>query len=92
MIVDRMSHPTVYGARAKLGVIVPPTNTANEAEWNRMTPPGVTIHAARMKLHTDIKSLAGAVLPHRLVTRGGSETGRTVVQEILTRVHVPVSR
>ena len=59
MIVDRMSHPTVYGARAKLGVIVPPTNTTNEAEWNRMAPAGVTIHATRMKLHTDIRSTAG---------------------------------
>lgn len=59
MIVDRMSHPTVYGARAKLGVIVPPTNTANEAEWNRLAPAGVTIHATRMKLHTDIRSAAG---------------------------------
>jgi len=59
MIVDRMSHPTVYGTRAKLGVIVPPTNTANEAEWNRMAPPGVTIHATRMQLHTDIASAAG---------------------------------
>lgn len=58
MIVDRTSHPTVYGARAKLGVIVPPTNTANEAEWNRLAPPGVTIHATRMMLHTDIKSPA----------------------------------
>lgn len=58
MIVDRMSHPTVYGARAKLGVIVPPTNTANEAEWGRLAPPGVTVHATRMKLHTDIKSPA----------------------------------
>ena len=59
MIVDRMSHPTVYGTRAKLGVIVPPTNTANGAEWNRMAPPGVTIHATRMKLHTDTVSAAG---------------------------------
>ena len=59
MIVDRMSHSTVYGARAKLGVIVPPTNTANEAEWNQLAPPGVTIHATRMKLHTDIQTPAG---------------------------------
>lgn len=59
MIVDRLGHPTVYGTRAKLGVIVPPTNTVNEAEWNRMAPPGVTIHATRMQLHTDIASAAG---------------------------------
>ena len=31
-----LSHP--YGWRARLGVIVPPTNTVNEAEWHRMAP------------------------------------------------------
>ena len=49
----------MYGARAKLGVIVPPTNTSNEAEWQVMAPAGVTIHAARMPLHTDTTSDAG---------------------------------
>ena len=52
-----MPHP--YGHRARLGVIVPPTNTANEAEWARMAPDGVTIHASRMPLHADISSEAG---------------------------------
>ena len=56
---DRMAEPTVYGRRAKIGVIVPPTNTANEAEWQAMAPAGVSIHAARMKLHTDTTSEAG---------------------------------
>lgn len=49
-----LDQPTVYGARAKLGVIVPPTNTANEAEWNRLVPPGVSVHAARMPLHVGV--------------------------------------
>lgn len=56
---DRLALPTVYGARAKLGVIVPPTNTANEAEWNRAVPKGVSVHAARMPLHLDTASEAG---------------------------------
>jgi len=51
--------PMMYGQRARLGVIVPPTNTANEAEWNAMAPVGVTIHAARMPLHTDTTSQSG---------------------------------
>jgi len=51
--------PPTYGARAKLGVIVPPTNTVNEAEWNLAAPEGVSIHAARMALHTDTASAAG---------------------------------
>lgn len=54
-----LSDPTVYGSRAKLGVIVPPTNTANEAEWNRMVPEGVSVHSARMPLHTDTTSAHG---------------------------------
>jgi len=49
----------VYGARARIGLIVPPTNTANEAEWHSMTPANVSIHSARMPLHADTKSDKG---------------------------------
>lgn len=41
-----------YGWRAKIGLIVPTTNTVNEAEWARMAPEGVSIHVTRMVLHT----------------------------------------
>ena len=44
-------HASAYGPRARLGLIVPPTNTVNEAEWARMVPPGVTFHTHRMRLH-----------------------------------------
>ncbi|WP_143103325.1 aspartate/glutamate racemase family protein [Albimonas pacifica] len=44
-------HSSAYGPRARLGLIVPPTNTVNEAEWARMIPPGVTFHTHRMRLH-----------------------------------------
>lgn len=40
--------PDVVGWRAKLGAIVPSTNTVVEHDFNRMAPPGVTIHAGRM--------------------------------------------
>jgi maleate cis-trans isomerase len=50
---------TVYGPRAKLGLIVPPTNTANEAEWWSMAPAGVSIHATRMPLHADTSNAQG---------------------------------
>jgi hypothetical protein len=40
-----------YGWRARLGLIVPTTNTVNEAEWARMAPDGVTIHSARTRFH-----------------------------------------
>lgn len=38
---------SAYGWRARIGVIVPPGNTSNEAEFNLMAPDGVSIHAAR---------------------------------------------
>jgi arylmalonate decarboxylase len=39
------------GWRARIGVIVPPSNTVNEAEFNRMAPAGVSFHATRSPLH-----------------------------------------
>jgi MoxR-like ATPase len=42
-------------------------------------------------LPDDIKELAGAVLPHRLVMRGGGEAAPILVEEILTRIPVPVT-
>jgi len=52
-------HQSTYSARAKLGLIVPPTNTVNEAEWARMVPDGVTFHTHRMRLHSDTHTEAG---------------------------------
>lgn len=52
-------HPTTYGWRAKIGVIVPPTNTVNEAEWQIMAPEGVSVHSTRMALHLDTENEAG---------------------------------
>ena len=42
---------------ARLGLIVPTTNTVNEAEWQRMAPPGVSLALVRMALHTDTAAL-----------------------------------
>jgi len=50
---------STYSWRAKIGVIVPPTNTVNEAEWNAVVPAGITVHAARMALHTDTATDTG---------------------------------
>ena len=41
------------GWRAKIGVIVPPSNTVNEAEFNRVVPDGVSFHFTRSPLHAD---------------------------------------
>ena len=39
-----------YGYRAKIGLIIPSTNTINEPEFNMLSPNGISIHAARIKL------------------------------------------
>ena len=41
------------GWRARIGVIVPPSNTVNETEFNRLKPDGVTFHFTRSPLHAD---------------------------------------
>lgn len=58
-MANLFSADTTYGTRAKLGLIVPPTNTVNEAEWQTMVPEGVTFHVARMPLHADTSSAEG---------------------------------
>ncbi|MCY4640934.1 MAG: aspartate/glutamate racemase family protein [Chloroflexi bacterium] len=42
-----MGSYSAYGWRARIGIIVPPGNTSNEAEFNLMAPEGVSVHAAR---------------------------------------------
>ena len=82
MPIDRLNDPTVYGSRAKLGVIVPPTNTANEAEWNRMAPAGVSIHSARMPLHMDTESEAGRRALHADLQRHAADLAQASVDVI----------
>ena len=38
----------VYGERARIGLVVPSTNTVAEIEFWRMAPAGVTVHTSRM--------------------------------------------
>ena len=52
-------------ARARLGLIVPPTNTVNETEWRAMLPAGVSFHTHRMRLHPEM--LLVHELPYRYV-------------------------
>ena len=40
----------MYGARGKIGVIVPSLNNALEPEFNRMAPPDIAIYATRLQL------------------------------------------
>jgi len=41
------------GWRARIGVIVPPSNTTNETEFNRLKPDGVSYHFTRSPMHAD---------------------------------------
>jgi len=42
--------PDVTGYRAKIGIIIPSTNTVVEADFNDLRIPGVTFHAGRMHI------------------------------------------
>ena len=55
-----------YAVRARLGLIVPPTNTVNETEWRAMLPAGVSFHTHRMRLHPDVSSEAGLAGLHHM--------------------------
>ena len=50
MSLDQL-HPD--GWRARIGVIVPSSNTVNETEFNRLKPDGVTFHFTRSPLRRD---------------------------------------
>jgi maleate cis-trans isomerase len=42
-----LSHYDPYGWMAKIGLIVPASNTVNSHEWSLMAPEGISIHTAR---------------------------------------------
>jgi maleate cis-trans isomerase len=48
-----LSNAQPIGHRRRIGVIVPPSNTVNEAEFGRMAPDGVTFHFTRSPMHED---------------------------------------
>lgn len=57
--MTRERHYRPYRWGAKIGLIVPPTNTVNEAEEVRMAPEGETIHVTRTRLHAGTTSPEG---------------------------------
>jgi len=83
-MADSLMHrPMVYGPRARIGLIVPPTNTANEAEWHSMAPTGVSIHSARMPLHTDTKSDAGIAALYNDIEKFALDLGQAEVDVVV---------
>jgi len=59
MPIERRHPARIYGWTARIGLIVPTTNSTNEAEWQQALPDGVTLHVARMPLHLDSDTDAG---------------------------------
>ncbi len=45
--------PRLYGTRARIGLVVPASNTTNEAEFAAFAPRGVTAHAIRKEIRLD---------------------------------------
>ena len=76
------SERTRYGRRAKLGLIVPGTNTVNEAEWHRHAPDGVTVHSARMTLHADVDTEAGRAALFADITQATDRLARAPLSAI----------
>lgn len=64
----RTEQKRVFGNTARLGLIVPTTNTVNEAEWQMMLPADVTMHTARMDLHSVNVAASPGELPESLST------------------------
>jgi maleate isomerase/arylmalonate decarboxylase len=75
-------HFRPYGTRAKLGLIVPPTNTVNEAEWARMLPAGVTLHVTRMALHADSAGEAGRIALYADIRKAVSDLAQASLDAI----------
>lgn len=76
-------HYRPYGWRAKIGIIVPPTNTVNEGEWARLLPEGVTMHAMRMALHADTSTPEGKRVLHEDIKRAAGEVAKAGVDVVV---------
>lgn len=81
--MPRDSHYRPYGYRAKLGIIVPPTNTVNEGEWSRLLPDGVTMHAMRMPLHADTTSAEGKRALYEDIRQASGELAKAGVDVLV---------
>ncbi len=73
--------PDVVGYRAKIGVIVPSTNTVVEHDFARVRPPGVTFHSGRFLVEAPDLSSDEAFLHFLDLIR---ETVPTAIRDIMT--------
>lgn len=63
---DMQRNHASYGWAAKLGLIVPTTNTVNEGEWQALLAQieGVSLHVTRMPLHLNLSEQTSPGLLH----------------------------
>ena len=73
--------PDVVGYRAKIGVIVPSTNTVVEHDFARVRPPGVTFHSGRFLVEAPDLSSDEAFLHFLDLIR---QTIPTAVHDLMT--------
>ena len=73
--------PDVVGYRAKIGVILPSTNTVVEHDFARVRPPGVTFHSGRFLVEAPDLSSDEAFLHFLDLIR---ETIPTAIRDIMT--------
>jgi len=73
--------PDILGYRAKMGGVVPSTNTTMEPELYAMAPQGVTFHIARMYL---AQSAMGSAEQAQAVVAAFQEALKVAVRDVLT--------
>jgi maleate isomerase len=59
--------------RARLGVVIPSTNTSVETDYNELAPPGVSIHTARIFINNQIDSDDKAEATLRQIREGSAK-------------------
>lgn len=66
--------------RARIGVVIPSTNTTVEADYNELAPPGVSFHTGRVFINNSIDSDDKAAETLRQIREGSAKA----VHDILT--------
>lgn len=73
--------PDLLGYRAKIGIVVPSTNTTMEPDMHAMSPAGVTFHTARLRL---ARSSMGTAEETKKVIAALQEALEMAVQDLMT--------
>lgn len=84
---------STYGWKARIGLIVPSTNTVNEAEFWRMAPDGVSVHTSRLLFRptgeADALAQIDAHMPRALEELAGAEVDVIAYGCTAGSIHTP---